>query len=118
MRIAKCSLALMLAIALPGCGHDRSAAPSAAGSTYITQPDRLVLGWFVESDGHGRSGYQAAYADSSSSTPQTVTLYRSMNKFRVALQKYDTTNIDSISGYTNDVWKIRGLTFDELKELR
>jgi len=117
MHAAKCNFMLMLAVVLPGCGHHRTTARLAGDHIQNSQPHALVLGWFVESDGRGRSGYQAAYAASSSATPQTVPLYGSMDEFRAALQKKEMTNIESISDYCCGGWKIRGLTLDELKEL-
>ena len=123
MHTAKSSFALILAVVLMGCGHDKATAPSDANSAYLTQPYwkwSSVLGWFVESDGKGHSGYQAAYTASSSATPETLPLYRSISEFRVALQTKGMTNFafEPIAGYTNSVWAIRGLNRDELKELR
>ena len=74
--------------------------------------------WFVVSNGVGHSGYQAADFASSSATPQSQPLFKSIDELRVALRRQGVTNIDTIDGYTNGGWKIRGLTADELRALR
>jgi len=74
--------------------------------------------WFVVSDGAGHQGYQAANFGSSSATPQTQPIFKSIDELRVALLKQGVTSIDTISGWTSGGWKIRGLTAEELKALR
>jgi hypothetical protein len=75
--------------------------------------------WFVESDGAGRKGYQAAGVESSSSTPQNLPLFTNISDLRAALRKSGATKVDSIGvGYTNDGWKIRGLTAQELSAIQ
>ena len=74
--------------------------------------------WFVVSDGTGHQGYQAADFGSSSATPQTQPFFKSIDELRVALHRQGVTNIDTIGGYTNGGWRIRGLTADELRALR
>lgn len=74
--------------------------------------------WFLVSDGAGHRGYQAASFASGSASVQTQPLFKSTDELRFELRRLGVTNIDTIDGYTNGGWKIRGLTADELRALR
>ena len=74
--------------------------------------------WFIVSDGAGHHGYQALDTLSSSATPQTRPLFKSIDKLRVALHRQGVKYFETIGGYTNGGWEIRGLTADELRGLR
>jgi hypothetical protein len=74
--------------------------------------------WFVVTDGAGHHGYQAANFASSSASVLTQPLFKSTDELRFELRKQGVTNIDTIDGFTNGGWKVRGLTADELRALR
>jgi hypothetical protein len=103
--IIRCLLFAVLVL-IVGCAHKDIAMSRAFGC------------WFVVSDGAGHQGYQAVDFGSSSATPQTQPIFKSIDELRVALFKQGVTSIETITGYTNGGWKIRGLTADELKALR
>ena len=110
----KCKSILIALIALAGCNQKES---NVANRLPLLAPhdDQVAAGWFVESDGAGHHGYQAANIESSSATPQNLPLFTSIDDLRAALRKSGVTNITSIgASYTNSGWRIRGLTAKEL----
>ena len=104
----------MVLLGLVGCSQKESAI---ATRLSILRPPggQVVACWFVESDGAGHHGYQAASETSSTATPQNLPLFPTMDELRAALKKSGITTVTSIgAGYTNGGWKIRGLTTEEL----
>jgi hypothetical protein len=110
---------LVALIVFSGCTQTKRSEPLAAQQSLAAPYHVRVVGcWFLESDGAGHSGYQAADTANGSATPQTASLYKSIGELRAALLKEHATNIVSAQGYTNGGWKIRGLTADEFAALR
>jgi hypothetical protein len=103
--IIRCLLFAVLVL-IVGCAHKDIAMSHAFGC------------WFVVSDGAGHQGYQTADFASSSATPKTQPLFKSIDELRVSLHGQGATVIDTIAGYTNGGWEVRGLTADELRALQ